>query len=504
LIEFLRNRSLRTKVVGAFLAPTLAIVLLYGLLAYFSAARGLEDELEKRLVAVGQAVSADLSGGFDARQIRRLDASKSRVRERLRKRLRTTRERTGVQELYLFDSELRTLVDSRGEREFGEKIYKLEANRYEIDRSFEENEATTSILFEGDGGRLYKSAYVPVTLGGETVAALGVEASPEYFGLLRNFATALTGLGAVGLALVVVAGVLLARALTRPVQRLAEAARRLGDGELEEPVVDRPEAGEGGDETRDEIEVFARVFEEMRRDLLQRDRELKMMLSGIAHEVRNPLGGMELFCGLLREDLRESGDDEALEKVDRIEREVHYLDRVVDEFRDYAEESSLEWERFGAEHLVGELHNVIGADLEEAGCSLEVDVEPGLKVTADRDQLRRVLHNLVRNAYQACDEGGTVRVAASAPSEELRRFVVCDDGPGIPEEDREDLFTPFYTTKEKGSGLGLSLSQRIVEQHGGSLTIETEEGEGTAVTVELPFDPEVEPDRSDDREEWLG
>lgn len=503
LIEYLRNQSLRTKVIGVFLVPTLAIVLLYGLLAYFAANRGLENELGERLKSVGQAVSADLSDGFDAQLIRRLDASKNRVRERLRKRLRRTREKTGLQELYLFDRDLESLIDSHGEREFGEKIYKLQANRYEIERSFEEAEATTSVLFEGDDGRLYKSAYVPITHEGEVVALLGVEASPEYFGLLRNFATALTGLGAVGLALVVLAGALFARALTRPVHQLVEAARRLGEGKLEEPVVELPD-DEEEPEPRDEIVVFARVFEEMRRDILQRDRQMKMMLSGIAHEVRNPLGGMELFCGLLREDLEEVGDEEALEKVDRIEREVDYLDRVVEEFRDFAEDSALEWERFSAAELVREIQNLVRADLEEAGCELEVEVDPSVELTADRDRLRRVLHNLVRNAYQACGEGDAIEVEVEAPSERKRRIVVRDDGPGIPEEAQEDLFTPFFTTKEKGSGLGLSLSDKIVEKHGGTLTIDTEEGEGTEATVDIPFDPDVESDASAGREDWLG
>jgi len=504
LIEYLRNQSLRTKVIGVFLVPTLAIVLLYGFLAYFAANRGLEDELGERLESVGQAVSADLSDGFDARLIRRLDASKNRVRERLRERLRRIREATGLQELYLFDRDLETLIDSRGEREFGENIYKLKANRWEIERSFEEAEATTSVLFEGEDGRLYKSAYVPVTHGDEVVAVLGVEASPEYFGLLRNFATALTGLGAVGLALVVLAGALFARALTRPVHQLVDAARRLGEGELEEPVVELPD-DEGEDrEPRDEIVVFARVFEEMRRDILQRDRQMKMMLSGIAHEVRNPLGGMELFCGLLREDLEEIGDEEALEKVDRIEREVDYLDRVVEEFRDFADDSALDGDRFSAVELVREIQHLVSADLEDAGCELEVDVAPSVELTGDRDRLRRVLHNLVRNAYQACSEGDTIEIRVDEPSDRERRMVVRDDGPGIPEEAREELLAPFFTTKEKGSGLGLALSEKIVEQHGGSLTVDTEEGEGTEVTVDIPFEPDVESEQGAGREDWLG
>ncbi len=502
-MDCFRNRSLRTKLVGVFLAPTLMIVLLYGLLAYFAARQGLEDELGKRLMSVGQAVSADLSGGFDARLIDRLDGDKDRVRERLRERLAKTREKTGVKRLYLFNRELENLVDSEGPRPFGEEIYKLAVDRYEIDRTFEQAVATTSVLFEGNDGRLYKSAYVPITYREEVVAGLAVEASAEYFGLLRYFASVLTLLGAVGLALVVAAGTLFSRALTRPLNRLVEAARRLGQGHLDEPLVEPSNSPDDAPQ-RDEIAFLARSFEEMRRDILDRDRQMKMMLSGIAHEVRNPLGGMELFCGLLREDLEQAGDREALEKLDRIERELGYLDRVVDEFRNFAGETSLERERFLARELIDELHNLTRGDLAEADCELAVDLEADLELTADREQLRRVLLNLLRNAYQACEPGGRIEIEVEAPGEDRRRIVVRDDGPGIPEEVLDEVFTPFQTTKEKGSGLGLPLSREIVEAHGGSLTIATDPGEGTEVTLELPFDETLEETGTEIPDGWLG
>ena len=500
---FFRNQSLRTKLIGVFLVPTLVIILVYGLLAYFAARQGLEEELGKRLVSVGRALSADLSESFDAKLIDRLEPSKERVRNRLRDRLRRTREATGVKRLYLFDASLGNLVDAQGPSPFGERIYKLQANRYEITRTFEQGEATTSVLFQGEDGHLYKSAYVPVTLEGEVIAALGVEASPGYFGLLRYFATVLTVLGAVGIVLVIVAGTLFSRALTRPVNRLVEAARRLGEGEFDQQVVELPDAEEE-EPQRDEIAFLAGAFEEMRRDILSRDRQMQMMLSGIAHEVRNPLGGMELFCGLLREDLEEQGDEEALEKIDRIERELDYLDRVVDEFRNFAKETSLERERFSGAEMLEELEGLMAGDLEAAGCRLAVETDGEVELTADRDQLRRVVLNLVRNAYQACGEGGRVLVEVEAAGEGQRRIAVRDNGPGIPEEAVDELFTPFHTTKEKGSGLGLPLSKQIVEKHGGSLEIDSQPGEGTSVVIELPFDPEIESSEREVPEGWLG
>ncbi|MFB6263881.1 MAG: ATP-binding protein [Bradymonadaceae bacterium] len=492
-----RNRSLRTKIISVFLVPTLVIVLLYGLLAYFSARAELEEELGKRLVSVGRAVAAELSDGFYSRQIAGLDAGSERVRSRLRDRLRRARDATDVRRMYLFGEEFGTLVDTEGPVPFGDTIYKLKTNRVEIRRTFREARATTSVLFEGRDGSLYKSAYVPITgPKGEVVAALGVEASPEYFSLLHNFASALTALGAVGLALIVFVGALFARALTRPLNRLVQAVRRLAEGDFEEPIVEpEPERTEG-----DEIDFLARTFEEMRRSVHRRDRQMKMMLSGITHEVRNPLGGMELFCGLLREELEGEGDEEKLEKLDRIERELAYLDRVVDEFRDFARESDPELERFEVRALFREVGNLLEGDVEEAGCELIVDAED-VELTADREQVRRAVINLVRNAHQACGEGGEIRLIAD---ESTRRVIVEDDGPGMDDEQLEEVRTPFHTTKEKGSGLGLPLCEKIVERHGGALEIETSLGEGTRVELRFPFDPSVETGDSDVPDDWLG
>jgi signal transduction histidine kinase len=526
----LRQLSLRTKMIGAFIVPTLLLVFGYGGTAYMYARKTLEAELGTRLVSIGETLSAQWSDGFDAMQLERLNEDKERVRQRFRQRLQTVKKRTGVKRLYLFDRDYRNLVDTDPSKPFGETIYKLQADRQEINTTFEDNVATTSVLFEGSDGQLYKKAFVPITLEDRVIAALAVEASAAYFGSLRRFATVLVVVGAVGLALIVLVGAGFSAAITRPIGRLVEAAQRLGEGDLDKPVTETPEPteqrhhkdtdqlqdgsaeAEADDETGDEIAFLATAFEEMRRDILNRDQQMKMMLSGIAHEVRNPLGGVELFCGLITqdleadEDLEEAQRDELLEKVGRIEREVDYLERVVDDFRDFATEVSLEWDRFSAEAFAREIDDVIGGECRDSGCALEFDIEEGMELTADRSRLKQIVLNLARNAYQACDEKSTncVTLDITAPSDDRRRVTVRDDGPGMTQEAIDQMMTPFFTTKQKGSGLGLPLSQELAEQHGGRITVDSELGEGTAVTVELPFRREISTTSKDVPEGWLG
>lgn len=499
------RQSLRSKLIGVFLLPTLVIVALYGFLAYFASRQGLEEELGKRLVSIGETMSAQMSEGFDAKQIARLDETKVRVISRLREELQKTRATTNVRRIFLFDRDHRLLVDSAtdasaDEVAFGQRLYELEPHRAEIERVFRDAKPATSVLFQGPDGLLYKTGFVPITSDNEVVAALGVEASAEYFDLLTDFASVLTILALLSIFLVIIAGTVFSRQLVRPINSLVRAAERLARGDWEEPVRSAPEG--------DEIAFLARSFEDMRRSIVSRDNQMQMMLSGIAHEVRNPLGGMELFCGLLAEDLRE-GDAgsraEMLEKVGKIQRELDYLERVVTDFLDFARNVPPDLERFSAEDLLADMEDLLSGEVTDAGCTLEVTCDPpDVELTADRQKLRRALINVVRNAYQACGAGGAIRVKVEADGLDSRRIVVEDNGPGIPADQLEEVLTPFFTTKEKGSGLGLALTARILEQHGGSLSVSSDDGAGTAITFSLPFDDSLQPVATEIPEGWLG
>lgn len=495
------RRSLMAKVLTVFAIPTLILVVVYGSLAYFAGSRGLEDELGARLVAIGESISAEMSDDFEAKQIARLDAEKTRTLENLRDRLEAVRERTGVRRIYLFGTDQRSIVDTRDGVAFGDRLYALEADQVELSRTIEGAESSRSVLFTGEDGTRYKTGYAPITLEGEVIAVVGVEGSAEYFAVLNEFATALILVGLLGLLLVIVSGTIFARRLTRPVNRLVEAARRLGRGEWDDPV-----APKDADPRGDEIQFLAHAFDEMRLDVRSRDRQMQMMLSGIAHEVRNPLGGMELFCGLLEEDIRANESDtdrlEKLDKVAKIQRELTYLERVVTDFLDFARDVPLEVERFDAAGFADELGGLLEGEAIDCGLSLVFDVSDGLELTGDRSKLRRALINVIRNACQAMDDG---RIVVSFTERGDDRVIeVADDGPGIPPEALDDILTPFFTTKEKGSGLGLALTRNIIEEHGGQMRIESVVGEGTCVTFELPFDESLRSEGREIPEGWLG
>ena len=518
------KRSLRTSMLAMLMLPTLVTVTLLGALLYVGARQALERALGERLLSIGQALAADLSGGVEASQIERLDETKQRTRARLTERLQAVRQATGVKRLFIMDAEFQALIDTDETTRFRQRLFAFDADRFEVHEALKTLKPASSVLFRGEDGALYKTAYVPLTVRegegdsarrGRPVAVIGVVASASFFEVLNDLAKRFALLGLIGVGGMGLLGVLFARRLNAPLERLVQAAGRLERGELDEAVLPERELERAG--RGDEIERLAHSFERMRQAVLDRDLQMQMMLSGIAHEVRNPLGGMELFCGLLREDLEldEPPDEARLDKIRRIERELVYLNRVVTNFLDFARRGQqVELERFGVAAFFDEITALLGAEAASASCELTFKVEPPeLEVTADRERLRRALINAVRNAWQASSaEGGEILLTGRAQGASARVLSVTDHGEGIAKEKLEAILTPFFTTREKGSGLGLAMTQKIIASHGGRLLIESELGVGTTVSFELPFDERLrahEPERGfeqqgDIPQGWLG
>ena len=449
-------KSLRAQLSWAVLAPSLLFLAALIALAWFATRATIEDTFGRRLRDTAAAASAQLSGGVVAR----FTPDKARTHASLRARLTKVADATGARRVFLAGLDGVSLVDTATDApQPGSPDRTLAQDRIELQR-VAAGETAASVLYTAVDGTRYKRGFAPVLHDGKVVAVLGVEGAAASYGALDDLRSYMLGLGLLALIALGVVSFVFSRALTAPLQRLAEAAQRIGAGDLDAPVaLARDRATE--------LALLSSTMEEMRTALLRRDRELQMMLGGIAHEVRNPLGGMELFVGLLKEDLE--GRDPELELLARVEKELGVLKRVVEEFLAYARRMPVERSEVDVRWLVAELEDHVDAKLV---------VEPAGTVEADREQLRRLLLNLSRNAAQAGATAVTIGVVDGAVH-------VADDGPGITAEQAERVFDAFYTTREKGTGLGLALCRRIAEAHGGKLELLNPGAAGAVFKVTL-------------------
>lgn len=458
---------LRVRLLLGTMAPTAGVLLVFAFLAHDVARRALEKELGRRL----QTAAAGTAATILPEQLRALRAGdeSSLTYANVRRRLEAARARLGVRRVVLVTPDLEARGDTAGLLALGAHAWELAADRAEVAQAMAGRPAS-SPLFVGHDGVAYERAYAAVGEPGEVAGLVAVEGDAEYPAALAAFRRSMLLAGVVAALGVLLVTLWLAGRISGPVTRLAAAAARLGQGDLEAPFPV---------ETRDEIGVLARTFEETRQALKARDERTQMMLAGIAHEVRNPLGGLELYAGLLREAL---GDQpERLDEVRRIEREVNHLKGVVNDFLEFARRAPPHLEPIELGPLCREV-----AEVARAGTAAQVDVDvpAGIRVSADAGQLRRVLLNLTRNAVAAAKQG-LVLLSARADGARVR-VEVRDDGPGVPPELREKIFTPFFTTREKGTGLGLAFVREIVRDHGGEVSVREADGGGSVFTFDLP------------------
>lgn len=210
--------------------------------------------------------------------------------------------------------------------------------------------------------------------------------------------------------------------------------------------------------------------------------------AAIAHEIRNPLVAMTTSISLLSDEPSLSPEGQQVLNV--LKEEAHHLAAIVDDFLKFARPKKPVWQ---LEHLNQLLHEMVKRYKELGKNEIQwiEEFDPNLPlVELDRYQFQQVLTNLILNALDAMPNGGTLKITSwyKEESDGLSVHVaVSDSGVGIREEDRNKIFQPFYSTKERGTGMGLAICRRIVSQHGGEISFKTEEKKGSMFIVRIPL-----------------
>lgn len=211
------------------------------------------------------------------------------------------------------------------------------------------------------------------------------------------------------------------------------------------------------------------------------------LASTIAHELRNPLSSIRASAQHLRGEYAHI--PELCEFLDIIIAEVDVMNAKTTEFLRFARPVEPVFEDVDLSELIKTTVQFMRPYLDEQQIQVQIDAPGSLITKADPNQLKEALRNLMINAVQAMSKGGTLTLSASPAPSNTVSIIVKDTGTGIPPEDLERIFTPFYTTKTKGTGLGLAIVQKIVESHGGTISVKSEIGVGTEMRINLPVHP---------------
>jgi len=447
-----------------------------GWFLYRTAKNSLDDELGGKLVSIAQATTTQING-MSVTQLAPGDEETLTYANLLNKITRV-KDATNVKRVYIFDRENQSRVDTDVDIFIGTEYFQLKFDRSELG-SLWKGDSVHTVLFTDDDGRYYKSGYAPIKVNGEVVAAVGVDTSATFMEAIKKFRRSVIIFAAVSMVITIAIGFLFAVTITRPIHKLVGAADEIGSGNFHAEIhID----------SRDELGYLGNAMENMRKGIIERDNQLKMMLAGVAHEIRNPLGGIEIFAGLLAEEL----EGNSKEHTHKIIREVRNLDAIITQFLEYARPAEPAKRNITVGSVIDEVYFLLSPEFgrNEAHLKKELGCEDA-EIFVDPEQMKRVFVNIFKNSLQVMTNGGELTVRSQVKGD-FAEILVTDTGPGIPIANLGKIFDPFFTTKEKGVGLGLSIVKKIVEGNDGEVVVESVLGESTTFTISLPLSQEVD------------
>ena len=273
--------------------------------------------------------------------------------------------------------------------------------------------------------------------------------------------------------------------LTEPIKNLVGFTEQVAEGNLDEQCEVK---------TQDEIGDLAIAFNQMTRDLKQsRDKLIQAerlatagkMSASFAHEIRNPLSSMRMLSQMLMQ--KPEMSNEQRQSLQYILEEIERIDNIVKGLMDFARPTTLNLEQHALSPTLQSVLTLMEANLTHHQITLSLELASDFpNFQFDSDKIKQAFMNVVLNAMEAMPQGGTLTVTTFKQENNVC-IKVTDTGVGISEEDIEHLFEPFFTRKDKGTGLGLVNVKRILEEHSGTVEIESTSGEGTTVSLWLPI-----------------
>ena len=293
----------------------------------------------------------------------------------------------------------------------------------------------------------------------------------------------------------IVSSVILSRGISNPIMKLVQGTQEVARGNLEHRV---------NVEAKDEIKLLVDSFNSMIDEVIESREKLKRTeriaawrdaARKLAHEIKNPLTPIQLSMYRLKRNIGSERFPELFDECyNMITQEVDGLRRMVEAFSQFAKMPKPQPQRCDINSLI---HDVLAAyqgipqtiQIKTAfavGFDTPSATQPKPQIVVDEKQLRQVLHNLIQNAVDAMPEGGELSLQTQIESDCLK-ITIQDSGHGMSEETQRNMFTPYFTTKEKGTGLGLAIVQQIVQEHEGSIAVESQEGVGTKIVLSFPL-----------------
>ncbi len=334
-----------------------------------------------------------------------------------------------------------------------------------------------SEIYELDDGRHVKAVALPLNLGANEKVILVVWAGASYMGIIQQMQGSLLWIFLAAVVVAVALTLVFSQSLIRPVRALSQYAGAIQSNINSEPVfLNRS----------DEFGELNQSLVEMHEEIKKQEESARQLLAGIAHEIKNPLGGMEIYSGLLEDELTQLASQEGQDAdsyLRKIRVELQHLKQIVQEYLDYARPLKSVIESVKLSEIFENVQALLKPELDTQNQSITMTGDA--RLLADRSKLHRVFLNLLQNGLTAAGKNAQLKITIESDRSTVNIYFE-DNGSGIPEADQERIFEPYFSTHDRGYGLGLSIVRSIVGELSGTIVVQKSSETGTIFKVSLP------------------
>jgi signal transduction histidine kinase len=300
----------------------------------------------------------------------------------------------------------------------------------------------------------------------------------QYFIMASMFFLIIMGIGF---------GYVLLRTVTKPLKLLEETMGKISSGQMEKVLINSSDK---------EIVLFSQAFNRTLREIELRHMgfiaqseklaSLGTMVSGVAHQLNNPLSNISTSCQILLEEIEGCDVNTIKEVLQQIEGQVERIRAMVYSLLEFSKKKEFKNELLPLRDLIEDIIRLMRGDIPTR-VELTVDIPEDIYIIADKQRMQGAILNILKNAIDAIPDEGKVFISAKEYKDtKTMEIKIQDTGLGIDPKDSKKIFEPFFTTKGHGTGLGLFVTREIIQEHGGTITMDSVIGQGTTFTIKLP------------------
>ncbi|MGA9291022.1 MAG: ATP-binding protein [Ignavibacteriaceae bacterium] len=462
------NRSYyKIRIIVTFCIVTIFLVLVFSFLSYRFVRKLYLDQLSDQVNIVTKMISYQIDSKY--LELLQVGLPTSSTVNYFKNIFRENLNNGYHSQIFIFDKDFNIIVHSDSGITANDHDPLLLLNQNEIS-GLHKNESIVTLPFKGNDNEWYLWGFFRL----DNNYWLALKENASRLERVEEFASDFFYLGLGGVILTILIAWFMARTLTKPIDQLVEFSHEIGQGNYN---VRAPH------NTHGEIKMLAQSMDKMKTDIDAHNKEKEKMLAQIAHEIRNPLGGIELLANLTKEDfVKESSScSVSAEYLDKIICEINSLKSLITSYLNFsrplpADPGWIETEKFLKEIEYNFRTNLLRRNIK---FTFNNDDE---KIWFDQAHLKQIFLNLMTNSLESIKQNGNISVSIY---EKEKKWIISfsDDGSGIDEKNLSRIFEPFFTTKKNGTGLGLAICKKLCNENKAYLKVEKNSEKGLTFTI---------------------